>query len=162
MLGILFGMYWAIRLLTIVSFTAHAVLGCCLSHGSCMQKQTLLLADSDCGHDEQLCISHSDHETHSHAEQATDVAVVSFTARESCPVRGQEQSRHCDDAKCVFGILGTTTTLSELQFASDATWGRESRDSWLLVSRPTTLGGDQQATRSNKLPNRAVLQVWMI
>lgn len=101
-------MFFAIRMLTLVAFTAHAVLGCCLSHGNCMQNQAVLLTVQCCDHDDYAGDTHNDHDesgvSHIELEQHSSFDLLSVCP--SCPFEGHGHSNHCDDSECVFGLSG--------------------------------------------------------
>lgn len=154
-------MFWTVRLLTFVAFTAHAVLGCCFSHGNCLPEQTIVLSVQDCVDNNDLCSSHGDQRLHWHQEQSTALSVVDASSCVSCPAGGHDHTRHCDDSSCVFGVV-ETTTLFDLQLLSDVIWGGATLDSWLLVSQDFAFVSEPQAGPPNAHLVRAVLQVWII
>ncbi|AMV32227.1 hypothetical protein VN12_08895 [Pirellula sp. SH-Sr6A] len=155
-------MFLAIRLLTLIAFTAHAVLGCCLSHGSCMREQVAVLNDHACDHHDHQCDSHGHEEDESHDNQASESVFSSAASCVPCPFGSHDHSRHCDDATCVFGVVGSPTTLSDLQFAADAIWIDESVDFWHLASRRTDFVVEQLDGPPSSPRIRALLQVWII
>lgn len=157
-------MFLAIRLLTLIAFTAHAVLGCCLSHGSCMREQVAVLNEHVCEHHDHQCDSHKhEHqEDESHANRASESAFSLAVSCVSCPLGCHEHSRHCNDATCVFGVIGSATTLSDLQFAADAIWIDASVDFWLLAASRTDFVVEQLDGPPSSPHSRALLQVWII
>jgi len=107
-------MFFAIRLLTLVAFTAHAVLGCCLSHGSCMQEQAAILTGHGCDHDGHACDSHGHDDEHASNGHEIATASIAENGVDTCPLEGHGHSNHCDDGQCVFGIAEAPTSFSDL------------------------------------------------
>ncbi len=149
-------MFFVLRMLTLVAFAAHAVLGCCLSHGSCMQDH----ASANVSHcSEHHCHTGDVHDSsHHHDDQP-------FTGDSedghSCPTDPPGHPNHCDDAKCVFGIAthgpySTIWTLGVLGF-----WGGGGALGF-LPSQQCCLRSTPSDSPPPTLCNRAVLQVWLI
>lgn len=155
-------MFLVIRMLTLIAFIAHAVLGCCLSHGSCMREQVAILNDHVCEHHDHQCDAHEHEEDESHGNQASEpefsVAVICIP----CPFGNHDHSRHCDDATCVFGIVGIASNLSDLQFAADVIWIDVSVDLWHLAARRTDFIIEDLVGPPSSPHIRALLQVWII
>ncbi len=157
-------MFYAIRLLTLVAFTAHAVLGCCLSHGSCMQEQAAILTGHGCDHDEHACDSHGHKDEHALNEHETATVSISVVASglDVCPLNRQGHSNHCEDDHCVFGMAGASASLSELQATAHQIWLKASVDYWQRVTRAADLVGNWLDGPPRTPLNRAVHQVWLI
>lgn len=159
-------MFFAIRLLTLVAFTAHAVLGCCLSHGSCMREQAAIFAGHCCSHDDDLRDAHESCEGHSH-----DADVVSETINgtacitsgcEVHPTRGQGHSNHCDDPTCTFGVSTNTSNAATWQFFVVVNWIDTSAGFWLKPSLDSGFARCFLDTLPKATQNRAVNQVWLL
>ena len=155
-------MFLAVRLLTLVAFTAHAVLGCCLSHGSCMQEQVANLTGHICDHDEHTCDSNQVVAGHSHAGKAVKSELVFAIGCDVCPIESRNHSSHCDDLACVFGLAGGSSSFSDLQFVAIVSWVNVSVNYWLEASRHSgyVLNGLERPPHAPS--DRAVLQVWRI
>ena len=153
----------AIQLLTLIAFTAHAVLGCCLSHGSCMREHVVVLNDHVCDHHDHQCDSHEHEyeEDESHDNQARESVFSRALRCIPCPSSSHNHSRHCDDVTCVFGVIGSPTSLSDLQFAADAIWIDAFVDFWHLASHRTDFAGRLDGPPGSQ-HIRALLQVWTI
>lgn len=159
-------MLTALRILTLFTFTAHAVLGCCLSHGDCMREQTGTLANaccdsvkqSDCEDGHEHHGSHDELESGVTAHDATD----SFAACSDSQPVNQGHHRHCDDTICVFGV--NQDTGGSLNSVSDGLvlWcGR--LEGFKSLNRQFCASRDLYRDRSlRSLCNRAILQVWLI
>jgi len=151
-------MFLAVRILTLVAFTAHAVLGCCLSHGSCMRDQVAVLSGYCCEHDE-----HAHEELlHSDAEHELNSVSVSVAVCLECPREGHGHSNHCDDGKCVFGVSGSNGNSGDWQPAVVLSWINASVDhcrgpSQLIAFLGNWLDGPPRIHK-----DRSVLQVWRI
>ncbi len=166
-----FCMFFAIRLLTLVAFTMHAVLGCCLSHGSCMREQTAIMTGHGCGQDNP---SHDVHNTCNHAQDVPTVvpeAASPICATRAGDVLGIEgrtivghhgHSNHCDDASCVFGVSPVTAQVLIGQSLLDASWINTADSFW---PKPIVLGGvlvHWLDCPSRASQSRAVHQRWLI
>ncbi len=79
-----------LRILTIIAFAAHSLLGCCLSHGDCRLERESASVEQCCDHD------------HSHHDENSDT-----------PDHGESH----DHAECVLGDLGVETKGTDWQFA---------------------------------------------
>lgn len=154
----------AVKLLTLVAFTAHAVLGCCLSHGSCMREQVVILAGIGCNPNEhdKACDSHGHGDEHASEGHQITTASIADNGIDACPLEGHGHSNHCDDGQCVFGITGAPTSLSDLQSVANPIWINASVDFWQVASRAADFVGNWLAGPPKTPLNRAVHQVWLI
>ncbi len=155
-------MLLAIRMLTLIAFTAHAVLGCCLSHGSCMREQSAVLNGHICDHHDHDCDAHEDDEDQSHDNPTSEPEFRFVVNCDAYPVGSHDHSKHCDDATCVFGVISSPTSMSDLQFVADAIWIDGSVDFWLLSARNSDFVDDWLKGPTRAPYSRAVLQVWTI
>lgn len=155
-------MCFAIRMLTLVAFTAHAMLGCCLSHGSCMQVQAAILTGHGCDHDEHAFDSHEHDDEHVSNAHETDAMSIAENGFGACPLERHGHSNHCDDSQCVFGIAGTPTSLSDLQSVANPVWINASVDYRQAAFRAADFVGTWLDGRPKTPLNRAVHQVWLI
>ncbi len=69
-------MFLGLRLLTLIAFSAHAALGCCLSHGECQSEQTLSVSSLCCDHEHHAVDAHSHDHSHHGPERAADIESV--------------------------------------------------------------------------------------
>jgi hypothetical protein len=155
-------MFFAIRLLTLVAFTAHAVLGCCLSHGSCMQEQAAILTGHGCDHDGHACDSHGHDDEHASNGHEIATASIAENGVDTCPLEGHGHSNHCDDGQCVFGIAEAPTSFSDLQSIANPVWINASVDFWQVASRAADFVGSWLDGPPKAPLTRAVHQVWLI
>jgi len=93
-------MQFAVRLLLLISFTAHALLGCCLLHGNCWHAPHANISDScasECGHHSEHT---SDHQPHigTHRQEIDSNCFVPRSAKLPLPVD------QCQDTNCSFGL----------------------------------------------------------
>jgi hypothetical protein len=158
-------MSFAIRLLTLVAFAAHAVLGCCLTHGNCVSWR----GNAESG--QQLCCDHEDHhgETGTVSVQANNVAencvevfglVPTGTSKQSGV---PHQSSCCDHSKCVFGISDSAGPKSdEKPQSNDAVWAELAFGNGLSPGLSTVPFHVQSKIPIPALAARAMLQVWLI
>lgn len=161
-------MFFAIRLLTLVAFTVHAVLGCCLTHGSCTHEQTEILTGHACSHDDHstdvpdFCESHLHSLSDEHSETLRSLACVNGACN-SQPIEGHSHSNHCDNTRCIFGVSTSTSNAAARQFLADACWLKLPVELWV---KPYLHGGSVWIWHAGGLPkppqNRAVHQVWLI
>lgn len=160
-------MFFAIRFLTLIAFTAHAMLGCCLSHGSCMQEHAAMLTGHCGDHSINVRNVHENCESHSRDvsdkvsenHPASDCQILAFAG---LPIDGHGHSHHGDDARCIFGFSSGTSTAAAWQWWADASWINTSVD---FRQMPCLHGGLVRIWLDG-LPqadhNRAVHQVWLI
>lgn len=156
----------AFRILTLLTFAAHAVLGCCMSHGDCMREQTGMLANACCDTATHVnCdVEHEKHGGHDEGEtdeNGHDVLDSSATCFDSQPTN-HGQHRHCDDTNCAFGVSPVPT--SSLNAISDGLvlWCG-SLEGFNLLNRQCS--GSEDPYRDRVLRpscTRAILQVWLI
>lgn len=153
----------AIRLLTLITFTAHAVLGCCVSHGSCFGGSTETSAIAGCDHPSHGN-GHAEHEQHG----ASDCKVQVQAAAGHLHVGGEEQStnqrhrHHCGGIHCVFGVSHHSgNTVSSLR-GSTVLWCGHPVEKYSLG---ISCGGSCDPHRDRLPPSlghRALRQVWLI
>ncbi|MGV3485499.1 MAG: hypothetical protein ACO1RT_13870 [Planctomycetaceae bacterium] len=151
----------AIRMLTLVAFTAHAVLGCCLSHGSCMRGHAVTLAEHGCEHDHAIHGQESPG-CHDHVIHEVASEVVLCTSGSLLPDDGHDHPRHCDDVKCVFGVSACSFNVPDWLFATSTTWSDSSVDFWPTPCLGTGFAIHSPGGPPRALLDRAVLQVWRI
>lgn len=152
----------AIRLLTLFTFTAHAVLGCCVSHGSCMREQAGTRVNACC---DSAIHSNCDDEHDHHGERKSEVGgqlvSPSYMVCLDEQTTNHENHRHCDDLQCVFGVSHDASTLSSVS-GDLVLWCGRLEESQSL---PRQCHGSRDPY-SDRLPqslcNRAILQVWLI
>jgi hypothetical protein len=156
----------ALRILTLVTFTAHAVLGCCLSHGDCMREQTGTLANACCdsvahGDCEDGHEHHGGHDELEGGKTAHDGTDSFASCSESQPVN-HGHHRHCDDSNCVFGV--SQDAGGSLNAVSDGLvlWCG-SLEGFKSLNRQCHTSRDPYRDRLPRSScNRAILQVWLI
>jgi hypothetical protein len=156
----------ALRILTLITFTVHAVLGCCLSHGDCMREQAGTLANDCCdspthGDCEDGHEHHGDHDELESGVIAQDTTDSSAARSDSRPFN-HEHHRHCDDTNCVFGVSHDAG--GSLNSASDGLvlWCGK-LDGFKSLNRQYYASRDPYRDRTpQSLCNRAILQVWLI
>lgn len=159
-------MLLAIRLLTLVTFTAHAVLGCCLTHGSCMREQAVVLND-DCGdHHDHECDSHkaNEEQNHEHHSNETRLCFDGYyfaDIAEKHDHSEHDHSEHCNDGICVFG-LADPATLSDMKVVSAASWNQLSARYSIAITRHVIEFVDLLRGPPSGPHIRALLQVWTI
>lgn len=91
-----------LRILTIIAFAAHSLLGCCLSHGDCGSERESASVEHCCDHDQA---SHRGERPHNESGQDHDGS-------------GQNpHEEHHDHAECVLGDLGVEIKGTDWQFA---------------------------------------------
>lgn len=152
----------AIRLLTLITFTTHVVLGCCLSHGRCDSNlaETSTIAGCDNpGHTD----GPAEHEHH-----GTGCEFQVHEAHGQLCLGGEEQSNnpghkhHCGDIHCVFGVSQHAgNTVSSLRGLS-VLWYGHPRET---IAHTLRSGGNRDAYRDRLPPsfcNRAMRQLWLI
>jgi hypothetical protein len=156
----------ALRLLTLVTFTAHAVLGCCLAHGDCMREQAGKLAMACC--DAETHGNCEDEHEHHDCDDELESGVAALDDFDSVAVCSESQPvnhghhRHCDDTNCVFGVSQDAGI--SLNAVSDGLvlWSG-SLQGFKALHRQCHNSRDPYRDR---LPlsscNRAILQVWLI
>ncbi len=161
-------MFFAIRLLTLVAFAVHAVLGCRLTHGSCTHEQTEILTGDACSHDDHstdahyLCEGHAHSLSDEHSETHRSLACVN-SACNSQPIEGHSHSNHCDNTRCIFDVSTSASNAAARQFLADACWLKLAVELW---EKPDMHGGSVWIWHVGGWPmspqNRAVHQVWLI
>lgn len=153
-----------LRILTLLTFAAHAVLGCCLSHGGCMLHPEHSHVESCCEHSHTS--EHGHDETNSGFEAPSDSGAGSDTASNTAPVQCSTErergSGPCHDPHCVFDVAVRSVVLLDWKASADICWLEPIVDcklvSFSAVSvRTLGLGGPP-----NPFPGRASLQVWLI
>jgi hypothetical protein len=161
-------MLFAIRLLTLMAFTVHAVLGCRLTHGSCTHEQTEILTGHSCDHADHSTDAHdfgeidepSLSDEHSETQQSLVCAATSSFTQ---PIEGHSHSNHCDNTRCIFDVSTSASNAAAKQFLADACWLKLSVELW---AKPCLHGGFVWIWHAGGLPklprNRAVHQVWLI
>jgi hypothetical protein len=92
-----------IQRLTLIAFTAHAVLGCCLHHShaigsDCCGEQVAAECESSHDHDGHCSHSHHEHGDNSNVDQ--DSLLPSIEA--ACCACSHEHSHQCDESRCNF------------------------------------------------------------
>lgn len=167
-------MFLAIRLLTIITFTAHSAFGCCLTHGSCVRDQAETRANACCrsSSHENASASHEDasHENcedeHEHGEFESSVnaheVLNSLSESSNSQPINHEHHRHCEDAHCVFWVShdagGSLNAVSDgLVLWCGSLTGFKSPIRQCFGSR-----GPYRDPLPPSLCNRAILQVWLI
>ena len=152
-------MFLAIRLLALLTFTAHAVLGCCLSHGSCSLDQEAMLELHCCEHAEHACEVDYDHQC---SEDGSQQAAHEHTHDGSCEATDQGHSEHCDHAHCIFGLNVDSGQPSLWLVQYWAVWDYVLTDAQLNPSRKCRNVEASLHRSPHELCNRSVLQVWLI
>lgn len=180
----------AIRLLTLAAFTAHAALGCCLSHGSCMHERLAVLDQPVCDHAE-----HGEHAAHGdqaesggyaahgaacqrspersprgHVPTAHDImaahqitaACIDAEDTESYNPQGPDHSHHGDEDSCVFVVTSPAVVSSAWQLGVGSSWVNVSGEAIGDASRQPNYFSDQLPGPSRVLQLRAQLQRWLI
>ncbi len=159
-------MCFSLRLLTIVAFSAHAVLGCCLSHGDCHRQHAPLAGSIGCDHDHHAEEGHhaelGHHHNHSQmalSESAGEEPLVSTT----CAPVDEGHSHHCDDTQCVFSATaGAPSVACHLAMSVNVSWVgvlMDLRHQPICSGKQTRRSTDQRALTCE---NEALLQVWQI
>lgn len=154
----------AVRMLTLVAFTAHAVLGCCLSHGSCMREQVVALSGQCCDHEDHSEADHvgDDDDEHSHQVEKLDAALEFAVIGVASPFEGHGHPKHCNDGPCVFGLSGNSSGPTGLQILIVSSWISTSANFWRWpCSHGVFLGAWLDGPPSIHV-ERSVLQVWLI
>jgi hypothetical protein len=149
----------AIKVMLLVAFTAHTVLGCCAAHGHCMERQAVPMSDACC-------------DDHNHSSDDQEFAGKRITESPECMgvtngisacfTDGLGHTRHCEDEQCVFGDTTARSVSIEISFAILA-WN----DCAVSISPKNFL--DARYTNHHfgelvpwALANRSVIQVWLI
>ena len=161
-------MFFAVRLLTLVAFTVHAVLGCCLAHGNCLHEQSEILTRDACSHDDHsmdahdFCESHAHSLSDEHSETLRNLNCVN-SACNSQPIEGHSHSNHCDNTRCIFDVSTSASHAAARQFLADACWLKLPVELWV---KPCLHVGSVWIWHAGGLPrsrqNRAIHQVWLI
>ncbi len=155
-------MFFAIRLMTLLAFTTHAVLGCCLSHGSCLREHTAALTGQCCDHGNHSCASHNDVESHAHGDLEVASTLLCNAGCTEFLSADHGHSNGCDHATCAFGVSRMTSNPLNLQFAANSTGAHSVICSWLCSCRATGHFCNALDSPPRALHNRAVFQVWLI
>lgn len=168
-------MFLGLRLLTLVAFSAHAVLGCCLSHGDCQNEQAASISSPCCNHEhhavEAPLHDHSHHglnessDNESSDNEPADIEPVNIGSVEhaKCESGSDHHSHHCDDAQCVFSVaVGSSTSMCHMVMTTHVSWVGLLMDlrhqpvlTWDQVQRSIDL-------KSLSSEDRALIQVWQI
>jgi hypothetical protein len=106
-----FVMFFALRLITLIAFAMHAMLGCCLLHGSCIGDQKTEAIAPCCQHPAHAyCISNKNNNTQNDGanddrSERDEVASVKIDDAECVAdeSNSDRQSNHCDHVRCTFG-----------------------------------------------------------
>lgn len=160
-------MFLLIRLLTLSTFAAHAVLGCCLAHGSCLQEQIPSSLDGCDGHGHGCvtrCADRACGDRHLHfALESCDRAEKQAENLEApaVPAESGHQQHNCEDSRCAFdvGYDNTASTSSISMNLTCVTCAATTCDNLPMVCRSCL----RTPTRVRQtLNNRAMLQVWVI
>jgi hypothetical protein len=157
-------MWFAIRLLILVAFAAHAGLGCCLTHGNCFSWR----GSADAGH--HCCDQEIHHGAASSiSDQADELSCNCFDVPRPVLVGSSEESRVpqqfscCNHSKCVFvtsdsaGAKFNELSRSVDSFLADLRFGDRTVPSLSVV--PCS---DLSKIPIPALSVRAMLQVWLI
>ncbi len=155
-------MSFAIRMMTLVAFTAHAVLGCCLSHGSCMREQAAVLTEHCCDHTALAVEVHNHDENHTNTSHEHGDELVQVTSSLSCNNDLPGHSNHCDDVSCIFGVSSVGGNAAELLTSVHAIWITSPVDFWRHTSMLAGYAPTALPSHSRALSNRSILQVWLI
>ena len=153
----------ATRILTLLAFTAHAVLGCCLSHGECTHPQTTSLVGHCCEHDEGAQESSEDvGSLHSSCIAGAHPSACSANSFDLDDSSQHQHSSGCDDLSCAYlgdvnagaAVAGQHTPFASIVDALIEDWLRP-------APGPThAIAGLYLSTPA--VCHRALLQVWLI
>lgn len=99
-----------LRILTIIAFAAHSLLGCCLAHGDCRPEQESAAVDH--------CCDHSSSGQHDDEDGQDDEHGQNDGGRDRHESgHRHDHGKHHDHSDCVLGDLGCESKGSDRSFA---------------------------------------------
>ncbi len=152
-------MFLIVRLLTLTTFLAHAVLGCCLLHGDCHRAHSTL-ADCDAEHSHEHAGGLNSVDKHHAVACEYDSDYCSSTEDETS--HEHESSNGCDDAKCVFNAIQGLSASLDLQTKPHSFRPLVFTVLCLQDAEQVSLFGNQYDRPPRSSSERALLQVWLL
>jgi hypothetical protein len=151
-------MFLAIRLLALIAFTGHSVLGCCVSHGSCTREQSPAIATAPttcCDHSNPFC-------GEDNRRQVAQANILESTSSTDCDPTDPGHSSHCEHIHCVFGLNVGTGYFANWFCSPWIVWDRAFFDLKLGTAHVFSVANSSLHRPPQDLCSRAILQVWLI
>lgn len=158
------GMSLFLRILTLLTFAAHAVLGCCLSHGSCTDDPSRSHVETCCGHSHptqdghEACEAEPDAPSECRSEPDTTTSPAYLHGSSD----GDGGSGPCDHSRCVFDIAVRSLVVLDWKASADIGWLGPFFDGRLVPFSEVSARTVGAQGPPKPLTSRASLQVWLI